>query len=100
MGKKAAIQTTTIEEWEKSLAMASAKRMYISAAVNMGWQLAIAILIPVFIGVKLDEKFGTSSSYTLAALVLATGGAVMVVANTLKQVQKQQMTTKPRKRQT
>ena len=100
MSKKAASKTTSIEEWEKTLAVSSAKKMYVSAAVNMGWQLAIAVLIPVIIGVKLDERFNSGSSYTLAALVLAVGGACMVVWKTLQQTAQKQTRSKSGGKQT
>ena len=62
------------------------KRQFMDAAMNMGWQLAGAVLIPVIIGVKLDDHFHTTPSYTLAALVLACAGAIAVVSSTIKRV--------------
>ncbi len=75
---------------ELSLAAISAKQQFVSSAMNMGWQMAGMILIPVIIGVKLDDYFKSSPSYTLAALILAVGGSVYVVSNTIKQVNKEQ----------
>lgn len=56
----------------------------------MGWQLAFSVLVPVIVGVKLDDRFNTSPSYTLAALVLAAGGACLVIWKTLKQTEVKQ----------
>lgn len=76
---------------ERSLAVFAARQQFVSAAMNMGWQLAGVVLIPIIIGVQLDKHFGTAPSYTLTALVIAIGGAVMVVSRILKQVKQEQL---------
>lgn len=81
------------DEIERSLAVLSARKQFFSAATSMGWQLAGMVLVPVVIGVKLDDHFHATPSYTLAALVLAIGGGVWVVNNTIKQVNKEQAET-------
>ena len=78
------------DELDRSLAVFAAKKQFVSAAVNMGWQLGLTVIIPVIIGVKLDDHFHSSPSYTLAALFLSVGGVVLVVKNTIRQVQKDQ----------
>lgn len=77
---------------ERSLAIYAAKKQFMTYALNMGWQLAITILVPVFIGVKLDQRFDSSPSYTLASLFLAVGMSIFVIANTIKQVNKENKT--------
>lgn len=74
------------DEIDRSLAIFAARKDFVVTTVNMGWQLAITVLVPLLIGVKLDSHFKTQPSYTLAALFLAIGMAVMVVARTIKQV--------------
>ncbi len=88
--KKAAVKTTNIDDIERALIVQGAKRQFISVSMSMGWQLAVTVIVPVIIGVKLDDHFHTTPSYTLAALVLATGGAIAVVASTIKQVNREQ----------
>lgn len=83
---KAAKKTTSIEDWEKSFVIKSAKRMYASAVVSLGWQLALAVLVPVIIGNWLDNRYKTGSSYTLAALILSACGAIYIVNKTVKEV--------------
>jgi F0F1-type ATP synthase assembly protein I len=96
MGKKAAKDVTnkgasTSEDIVvQSLTAFNAKRQFVVSTVNMGWQLAGVVLIPVIIGVKLDQRFDASPSYTLAALVIAVGGAIMVIKNTIDEVNKEQ----------
>lgn len=77
--------------------MFTAKQQFVSAAINMGWQLAITVIVPVIIGVKLDDHFKTTPSYTLAALVIAVTFACGVVWNTLKQVAKDQASKETKK---
>lgn len=95
--RKAAVKakpaTTTAQyDVERSSAVFAAKQQFLNSTISMGWQMALTVLVPVFIGVKLDDHFHTTPSYTLAALVLAVAGAVLVVGNTLKQVRKDQVT--------
>lgn len=94
MGKAAAKtkMTTTPAQYdiERSAAIFQARQQFVNAAVNMGWQLALTILVPVFIGVKLDAHFHAAPSYTLSALFIAIACAGAVVWNTLKQVAKSQ----------
>ncbi len=75
---------------QKALEVFNPKRQFLISSMNMGWQLAGAVLIPVFIGAGLDNHFDSSPSYTLAALVIAAGGAASIVWNTIKQVSKEQ----------
>ena len=72
------------------MAVMAARQDFVSAALSMGWQLALTILIPVFIGAKLDDRFDSTPSYTLAALFIAIALAGAVVSRTLKQVVKEQ----------
>lgn len=79
---------------ERSLAVLSAKQQFVSSAMSMGWQMAGMVLIPVFIGVQVDKRLDSTPSYTLAALVIAIGGAVAIVNKTIKSVRKDQNITK------
>jgi len=97
--KKAAAKgemTTTIahDEIDEHLAAFAARKQFVSVAMNMGWQLGLTVIIPVIIGVKLDDHFHTSPSYTLAALMIAAGGAVLVVKNMINQVNREQQEEK------
>lgn len=91
MGKAAKKKLTTTDDVvQRKLAALGPKQQFLSAAMNMGWQLGGVVLIPVIIGVKLDDRFHSSPSYTLAALVIASGGAIAVVRNVISQVVKEQ----------
>ncbi|MEK7602713.1 MAG: AtpZ/AtpI family protein [Patescibacteria group bacterium] len=81
------VKSTDVDEIERLAAMAVAKQQFVASAIDMGWRLALVVIIPVIIGTWLDNKFKSEPSYTLAALMIATGGVVWVVAVTIKQVQ-------------
>lgn len=74
----------------RSLAALTARRQFVSAAMNMGWQLALTVIVPVYIGVKIDEHYNSTPSYTLAALIIACGGVIGVVMTTIKQITREQ----------
>ena len=88
--QRKAIAPVAQDDIERSLAVLSIKQQLVSSAMSMGWQMAGMVLIPVIIGVKLDDRFDSTPSYTLAALVIAIGGAVMIVSKTIKLVNKEQ----------
>ena len=94
MGKAAASKTTTHAEdtVRQTLDTFNAKQQFFTAALNMSWQLALTVVIPVVAGVKLDQKFDTSPSLTLTGFFLAAFAACMVVWNTVKGVNKMQAT--------
>jgi predicted Na+-dependent transporter len=91
MNKAAAPRKTTtkagvdIERWTKA---ASAKQQFATSTLDMGWQMALMVLIPVLLGVWLDSKFNSSPSLTLAALVVAISGSAWVIYKTVNDVNK------------
>lgn len=100
MGKKAkskpvssgtSVQADPVQQSLDSVV--NAKRLFVVSTINMGWQLAGVVLIPVFIGVKLDQRYDSSPSYVLAALVIATFGSIIVVKRTIEQVKLEQKET-------
>lgn len=98
--KKAAAKkkTTTLEDdIERYAAAASAKQQFLSSAFDMGWRMALMVIISVLIGVKIDERYNTAPSYTIVALMIAVFGSCWIVAETIKSVNQQQTVTKKRK---
>lgn len=69
----------------------SARRLFYGSALDMGWQLAFAVLVPVIIGAKLDDHFHTAPSWTLTSLFVAIFGASSVVYKTLKVLSRKQL---------
>lgn len=72
------------DEIDTSLAAFAAQKTFVTSSINMGWQLAFTVLVPLIIGVKLDKHYHTTPSYTLAALFISIGFVVLVVARTIK----------------
>jgi predicted F0F1-ATPase subunit len=90
MGKAAAksVKTTTPveDELDKKLATINARTQFVGATMNMGWRLAITVVVPIVAGVKLDEHFQTAPSYTLTGLILAAAAGSAAVWATIKEV--------------
>lgn len=72
------------------LAGFDAKSQLVAASITLGWQLALMVLIPIFLGVQVDRKFDTSPSFTLTALFLAVAGSVVIISRTFKDINTQQ----------
>ena len=53
-------------------------------ALDMSWRLAIAVLLPVLIGVELDKKLNTSYTFTFIGLALALIGSSLVMWRALR----------------
>ena len=70
--------------------VADAKQQFLDSALNMGWQLAVTIIVPVIIGVQLDDHFKTTPAWTLGALFLAVFMSCGVVVKTLHGVKNAQ----------
>ncbi len=76
--RKAAAKPKTTTSAERGLeqlidgsARQMAKSQILGSLVNMSWRLAAAVLVPLFIGLRMDAHFHTKPSYTLAGFMLA-----------------------------
>lgn len=47
--------------------------------MNMSWQLAIVVLVPIIGGFKLDTTFGSTPALTIVGFFIAMGGMGLVV---------------------
>ena len=82
--------TTNIDDVEQKLATLVAKRQFLAATSNMGWRLALTVIIPIVGGVKIDEHFNTAPSFTLLGLMLAAVAGCTAVWATIKEVNREQ----------
>lgn len=55
------------------------RNLFLSMALNMTWQLALVIIIPIVGGFKLDQYFDTSPIWTIMGAVLAAVGFILVL---------------------
>jgi len=53
-------------------------------ALNMSWQLAVVVLVPVLGGVELDKVFGATDIYVFVGLAVAVIGSGLVLWRTMK----------------
>ena len=91
--------TTTAEiDLEQYEAAVIAKQQFLTIAFNMGWQLAVAVLLPLLLGIWLDKKFDSSPSYTLATFFIAVFFGSMVVWRTVQDLNKDMANGKKQKR--
>lgn len=81
------------DQIDNSLAVLAARKQFVGATMNMGWQLAGAVLLPVILGTWLDNRYDTDHSFTLGSMVIATGMVVKIVMATLASIKKEQQET-------
>lgn len=96
MTKAAAKSSTTTEPATDKLDQyaedlnAQARSQFMGATLNMGWRLAITVVVPLVAGVKLDEHFHSSPSLTILGLMIAVVAGCVAVWSTVKEVNKEQ----------
>lgn len=73
---KKGVDQHEMSDFELSMA---AKNQFFVTTLNMSWQLAIAVLVPVLGGHFLDQKFDTGYLYFTIGFVLAIAGMCLVV---------------------
>jgi F0F1-type ATP synthase assembly protein I len=61
------------------------RNLFMSMALDMSWQLAIVVLVPLIGGVELDRHLKTTPTLTIIGSVIALGGFIAVIVNTLRQ---------------
>ena len=81
--KRKVATETSVERLAK---IADAKQQFLYSALNMSWQLAVTIIVPVIIGVSLDNHFHSSPNWTLGLLFLGVFMSCGVVVKTLRGV--------------
>ena len=87
-------ETTTVAQDELDTQLQSintrAKTQFFGATFNLGWRLAITVLVPLVGGIKLDQHFHSSPSYTLAGFMIAAAAGAAAVWGSVKEVNKEQ----------
>ena len=58
------------------------------AALDMGWRLAVVVLLPIALGSTLDNHFKLKPWLTLAGLLVAIMGGVLVIRAAVKKADK------------
>ena len=60
--------------------------VFIGAALDMSWRLAIVVLVPIIGGFELDQRLQTTPLLTIIGFVLAMGGMAAVLRQMLREV--------------
>jgi len=60
--------------------------VFIGAALDMSWRLAIVVLVPIIGGFELDQRLHTSPLLTIVGFLLALAGMAVVLWQMLLQV--------------
>ena len=61
------------------------QRLFAAMALEMSWQLAVAVLLPVIGGFALDSKLHTTPLLTFLGLFMAFAGVCGILRRTLKE---------------
>ncbi len=70
--KRSPYQESAKSKNESLSSMASTQRsVFLTLALNMSWQLALAVLVPTVGGVELDKKLHSGSVFLFVGLALA-----------------------------
>lgn len=62
----------------------NSRRLFFVSALNMTWQLAVVVLLPIGGGFQLDKKFGTLPILTIIGFIVAITSMVIVVNRQLR----------------
>ncbi|HWT55935.1 MAG TPA: AtpZ/AtpI family protein [Candidatus Microsaccharimonas sp.] len=84
--KTPAVQATSHATPPAAMSEQSARgrSAFVSLALDMSWQLAVVVLVPMIAGALLDKKFNTSPTFVLIGLAIAVLGSVAVMWRTLQ----------------
>ena len=72
----------------------SPQSVFVVMALDMGWRLAIVVLVPVVGGFELDTHLGTTPLLTVIGFILAMVGSGFVMWQTLQTANSRPVTTK------
>ncbi len=96
MGKAAATSKTTtsaqgdLEQLIDSSAKSMARTQVFASLLGMGWRLAVAVLVPLLLGVRLDNRLNSEPAYTLSGFMLAIGLSSYMIYREYQHIQSDQ----------
>jgi F0F1-type ATP synthase assembly protein I len=61
----------------------SDRAIFIIAALDMSWRLAIVILVPIIGGFELDKHLGTKPALTIVGFLVAMAGLFFILKRTM-----------------
>jgi F0F1-type ATP synthase assembly protein I len=63
---------------------AEIRNQFVTMAVTMTWQLAIAVLVPIIAGVQIGKAVHDETTGVIVGLVVAVTGSVVVMRRTVQ----------------
>lgn len=58
----------------------------LTSMISMGWRMAVMIMVPIIIGLKLDERYGTKPSWVLSGFFFGLAGSAYLIYNEYKEI--------------
>ena len=58
--------------------------LFVNLALNMSWQLAIVVVVPILVGYELDQHWHTSPWLTVVGVLIAALGFVWVMIKVVR----------------
>lgn len=68
-----------------------ARTQVLASLLSMGWRLAVAILVPILVGLNLDNRFDSKPKYVMTGFFLAIGLASYMIYVEYRDIQAKQM---------
>lgn len=72
-----------VSEKNDQLATAEIRSTFFAAALSMGWQLAVVVVIPIVGGYYLDQRLDVAATWEIVGFVVALLGFIVVVRRQL-----------------
>ena len=62
------------------------QKPFIGSVIGMSWQMAVTVLLPTIVGIKLDSHYQTDPVYTLCGLLFAIVATIIIVRRVIKEL--------------
>jgi hypothetical protein len=72
-----------VSEKSDPLGAVEIRSTFIAAALSMGWQLAVVVVVPIVAGYYLDQRLNVAAAWEIVGFVVALLGFVVVVRQQL-----------------
>jgi len=96
---KAASKTTSVEQDAQSLiSVFEARKLFLTSTIDMSWKLALSIILPLGLGIKLDKTYDTEPLFIFVGLVIGVIAGGLVVWKSVQNVENTVNKTETEKR--
>ncbi len=76
-------QPAKIDQAQEERARKTAMSLFLGAVLDMSWQMAIVVLVPIIGGVELDKHWHTTPWLTISGFIIAMIGTYLVIRRML-----------------